>query len=106
MCSPAARLKYPLFDAFDAPDPNVTCPERNVSVNSPQALMLLNSELIFAFGEGVCLSRPQGGRERRSVGPGDACLSLWRMLEREPDSVEREKGVAFMGGGVEGKASR
>src|SRR5436305_1658819 len=41
------NLKYPLFDAFDAPDSNVTCPERNVSVNAPQALMLLNSDLIL-----------------------------------------------------------
>ncbi len=30
------NLKYPLFDAFDAPDTNVTCPERNVTVNAPQ----------------------------------------------------------------------
>jgi hypothetical protein len=41
------NLKYPLFDAFDAPDSNVTCPERNVSVNAPQALMLLNSDLVI-----------------------------------------------------------
>src|SRR5262249_3415254 len=41
------NLKYPLFDAFDAPDTNVTCPERNVSVNAPQALMLLNSGLVL-----------------------------------------------------------
>src|SRR5206468_9193991 len=26
------NLKYPLFDAFDAPDSNVTCPERNITV--------------------------------------------------------------------------
>ncbi len=35
------NLKFPLFDAFDVPDTNLTCPERNVSVNAPQALMLL-----------------------------------------------------------------
>ena len=28
------NLKYPLFDAFDSPYTNLTCPERNVSVNS------------------------------------------------------------------------
>ena len=41
------NLRYPLLDAFDAPDTNTTCPERNVSVNAPQALMLLNSDLIL-----------------------------------------------------------
>ncbi len=41
------NLKYPLFDAFDVPDTNLTCPERNVSVNAPQALMLLNSETVL-----------------------------------------------------------
>ena len=41
------NLKYPLFDAFDAPDSNTTCSERNVSVNAPQALMLFNSDLIL-----------------------------------------------------------
>ena len=41
------NLKYPLFDAFDAPDTNTTCPERNVTVNAPQALMLLNSDLVL-----------------------------------------------------------
>ncbi len=46
------NLKYPLFDAFDAPDSNVTCPERNVSVNAPQALMLLNSALVMEQARG------------------------------------------------------
>ena len=41
------NLKYPLFDAFDQPDSNATCPRRNVSVNAPQALMLLNSDLVL-----------------------------------------------------------
>ncbi len=41
------NLKYPLFDAFDQPDTNTTCPERNISVNAPQALMLLNSDLVL-----------------------------------------------------------
>lgn len=41
------NLKYPLFDVFDSPDTNVTCPERHVTVTAPQALMLMNSPLVL-----------------------------------------------------------
>ena len=39
------NLRFPLFDAFDRPDTNASCPERNRSTTAPQALVLLNSEL-------------------------------------------------------------
>ena len=32
------NMKYPLFDAFDVPDTNLTCPERNISVTCPFTL--------------------------------------------------------------------
>ncbi len=38
------NLRYPLFDAFDRPDTNASCPRRNRSTIAPQALILLNSE--------------------------------------------------------------
>jgi hypothetical protein len=38
------NLRYPLFEAFDRPDTNASCPRRNVSTTAPQALVLLNSE--------------------------------------------------------------
>jgi hypothetical protein len=38
------NLRYPLFEAFDKPDTNASCPRRNRSTIAPQALMLLNSE--------------------------------------------------------------
>jgi len=38
------NLRYPLFDAFDRPDANASCPRRNRSTIAPQALILLNSE--------------------------------------------------------------
>ncbi|MFO0887681.1 MAG: hypothetical protein U0790_00895 [Isosphaeraceae bacterium] len=37
LCSSAEPRSIPLFDAFDSPDLNLTCPERNVSVNAPRA---------------------------------------------------------------------
>lgn len=42
------NVPYPLLNAFDAPDAQSPCPERNVSTHAPQALVMLNSR--FAQG--------------------------------------------------------
>jgi hypothetical protein len=39
------NLRYPLFEVFDRPDTNASCPRRSQSTIAPQALVLLNSEL-------------------------------------------------------------
>jgi hypothetical protein len=89
------NLKYPLFDAFDAPDTNVTCPERNVSVNAPQALMLLNSSLVLDQ------SRALAGRVLESAGdrndPARLVDRAYRLaLTRSPDESERQRAVRFL----------
>lgn len=89
------NLKYPLFDAFDAPDSNVTCPERNVTVNAPQALMLLNSGLILDQ------ARALAGRVLAEVptspDPAGLVTHVYRLaLGRHPDPVELERGVSFL----------
>jgi hypothetical protein len=38
------NLRYPLFDVFDRPDTNASCPQRPRSTTAPQGLTLLNSE--------------------------------------------------------------
>jgi hypothetical protein len=38
------NLRYPIFEAFDRPDGNATCPIRNRSTIAPQSLLLFNSE--------------------------------------------------------------
>ena len=38
------NLRYPLFDVFDRPDSNASCPQRNKSTTPTQSLTLLNSE--------------------------------------------------------------
>jgi hypothetical protein len=88
------NLKYPLFDAFDAPDSNVTCPERNVSVNAPQALMLMNSDLVIDAADRLA------GRLRSEVGraePEALIRRAYRLgLGREPDATESARAVAFL----------
>ncbi len=89
------NLKYPLFDAFDAPDSNVTCAERNVSVNAPQALMLLNSELILD-GARHMAGRVLGAAADRSDLAGLVREVYHRSLGRDPDAGELDRGVTFL----------
>ncbi|HEV3165070.1 MAG TPA: DUF1549 and DUF1553 domain-containing protein [Isosphaeraceae bacterium] len=89
------NLKYPLFDAFDFPDTNVTCPERNVSVNAPQALMLLNSSLVLEQARGLA------GRVLASVSDRNDAKEVvtcaYRLaLSRTPDDSELKRGAAFL----------
>ena len=92
------NLRYPLFEAFDAPDTNVTCPERNVSVNAPQALMLLNSELVLDY------ARSLAARLRREAGADAEARAerAYRLaLGRAPTTSERARSIAFLGEGGE-----
>lgn len=89
------NLKYPLFDAFDAPDSNTTCAERNITVNAPQALMLLNSELVLDQ------ARSLAGRIYEQAVPRDDKASLVQTAYRQtfgrsadPDEIAR--GIAFL----------
>jgi hypothetical protein len=89
------NLKYPLFDAFDSPDTNLTCPERNVSVNAPQALMLLNSDLVLD------LARSFAGRALADIpGRSDPSCLIERCyllaFGREPAPEELRRGLAFL----------
>ncbi len=55
------NLRYPLFEAFDRPDTNASCPRRNRSTIAPQALIALNSECLSGCrtrSGGVSVDRP------------------------------------------------
>ncbi len=49
------NVKFPFLESFDLPDSNLSCPERLISVNAPQALMMLNSD--FAIEESNAMAR-------------------------------------------------
>src|SRR6185295_766623 len=42
------NLRFPFLEVFDAPDSNLTCPERGHSTTAPQSLTLLNSDEVMA----------------------------------------------------------
>jgi hypothetical protein len=89
------NLKYPLFDAFDLPDTNTTCPERNVSVNAPQALMLLNSGLVVDHAQslaGRLLATTAARHDRAAL-----VKQAYRLVfTRTPKRDELERGVKFL----------
>lgn len=87
------NLRYPLFDAFDRPDANNSCPRRGNSTTAPQALLMLNSE------SSLKRARELAGliRDRTGTDPEQQVnLLIRRALGREPDKVERKMLVAFL----------
>jgi hypothetical protein len=89
------NLKYPLFDAFDAPDSNTTCSERNVSVNAPQALMLLNSGLVLDQARAFA-GRVLAESSSRHDLPALVERAYRLALGRRPDANELKRGVTFL----------
>lgn len=87
------NLRYPLFDAFDRPDPNATCPRRNRSTIAPQALILLNSEVSLAAARALCgyvlQHEPEDIRRR-------VALCYRRTLGRPPSAEELTVAEDFL----------
>jgi len=87
------NVRYPLFDAFDAPDTLSACPRRATSTHALQALTLLNSE--FAAGR----ARALAARVMREAGPqtdGRIRRAYQLALAREPKPFESERARRFL----------
>jgi hypothetical protein len=87
------NVRYPLFDAFDAPDTLSACPRRATSIHALQALTLLNSE--FAAGRARALAE----RIRREGGScvDDRIRRGYRLaLAREPKPFETVRARSFL----------
>lgn len=87
------NLRYPLFEAFDRPDTNASCPQRNVSTIAPQALMLLNSELSLAAARDLCSYLY---RQADASADARAELAFLRTLGRTPTRDEQQFARAFL----------
>jgi hypothetical protein len=87
------NVRYPLFDAFDAPDTQNACPRRATSTHALQALALLNSE--FAIGR----ARALAGRMVREAGTDvdDRIRRAYQIvLARQPKPLEFERARSFL----------
>jgi hypothetical protein len=86
------NLRFPFLEVFDAPDSNLSCPERGRSTTAPQSLTLLNAE------EVVAAARSTAERlKRESPAPQDQIELAYRLaLGRNPTDRERALGQAFL----------
>ena len=86
------NVRYPMFDAFDAPDTQSACPQRHVSTHALQSLVLLNSD--FAADRAKALA----GRVLREAADTPGRIDrLYRIcLARPPAADEFSKLEAFL----------
>jgi hypothetical protein len=87
------NTRYPMFEVFDMPDTHESCPRRNATVTAPQALELLNNELVLDW------SRSLAGRVWNDAGltPEAQVDRAWRFVYSRPASAEeRKEALAFL----------
>jgi Protein of unknown function (DUF1553)/Protein of unknown function (DUF1549) len=86
------NVRYPMFDAFDAPDTQSACPQRAVSTHALQALVLLNSD--FATDRAKALA----GRLYREAGSTDERIAraYKLVLGRSPRAGEADQARSFL----------
>jgi hypothetical protein len=91
------NLRYPLFEAFDKPDTNFSCPRRNESTIAPQALMLLNSKLSLDAAKGLAGLVTASVNENTPAGNQQQIELIYlRCLSRRPSAVELELADEFL----------
>jgi hypothetical protein len=87
------NLRYPMFEVFDRPDTNASCPRRNQSTIAPQALTLLNSKVSLDAAEALSgrLLRETGGDQERCI-----ALAYRLTLGRQPTDEDRAMVEDFL----------
>ena len=86
------NLRYPIFDAFDRPDANSSCPRRSRTTTAPQSLMLLNSQFSLQMAR-----RTAGRLLMTAVLPEDLVRRAFVvMLGRIPEAVELQWSLEFL----------
>jgi hypothetical protein len=87
------NTRYPMFEVFDMPDTHESCPRRNATVTAPQALELLNNELVADW------SRSLAGRVWNDAGltPEAQVDRAWRFVYSRPATAdERKEALEFL----------
>jgi hypothetical protein len=87
------NLRYPIFEAFDKPDGNLSCSRRNVSTIAPQALLLLNAD------DSVVAARRLAERIESRVGTDRHAaieLAYRYILNRKPTDADLRDAEQFL----------
>jgi hypothetical protein len=86
------NLRFPVFETFDRPAANESCPGRHVSTTAPQALHLLNSE--FSLNMAKAIARRIG--EQHADPERQISDAFERILGRAPAASEAEDAAQFL----------
>ena len=88
------NLPYPLLDTFDWANPQIVHNRRDVTTTAPQALALINSDLVYGW------SKALAGRVIKEEPRADDAARIARVYEilysRKPDAVEKTRLLAFL----------
>ncbi|MBW3539374.1 MAG: DUF1549 and DUF1553 domain-containing protein [Planctomycetes bacterium] len=88
------NLPYPLLEAFDFPDMHEACAQRAETTIAPQALMLLNSELILDAARSLA---ERVDREAEASTAAALVLRAWQLtFGREPADDELAAAAEFL----------
>lgn len=90
------NLRYPLFEAFDKPDTNFSCPRRNRSTIAPQALMLLNSKLSLDAAKALARLLNESAEGASADLKHKVELAYLRTLSRQPSAEEEKLATEFL----------
>ncbi|MEW6302286.1 MAG: PSD1 and planctomycete cytochrome C domain-containing protein [Verrucomicrobiota bacterium] len=86
------NLRFPFLEVFDAPDSNLSCPERGRSTTAPQSLTLLNAEEVVAATEATTARL-----EKEAATDEERVTVLYRLaLGRRPTAKELELSREFL----------
>jgi hypothetical protein len=88
------NVPYPLLDTFDWANPQIVHNKRDVTTTAPQALALINSDLVYGW------SKALAGRVIKEVPRGGDSARIDRVYEilysRKPDAFEKTRLLAFL----------
>jgi hypothetical protein len=87
------NTRYPMFEVFDMPDTHESCPRRNTTVTAPQALELLNNELVLDWSKSLAGKVLNDG----GLTPEAQVDRAYRLtFSRTPTEVERKTALEFL----------
>jgi hypothetical protein len=87
------NLRYPLFALFDAPDRNETCARRFATTTAPQALTLLNDDIVISYAKAFAARvAKEVGTDREKVIDRAFVLAC----SRPPTSEEHAAMLGFL----------
>jgi len=86
------NLRYPLFEVFDKPDTNASCPQRPRSTTATQSLMLLNSALSLD----IARSMAGGALAAEKTSAAQVAHIYRQALGRSPSADESRLSEVFL----------